>query len=57
MADEDPRYLREQAARCRQLAASSLDDKAARVLRDLALEYEERARLAAPEPRPEPPLG
>ena len=40
---DDPRYLREQAARCRRLAATCVDARSARTLADLATEYEQRA--------------
>ena len=57
MPNEDPRYLREQAAKCRQLASTVLDEKTARVLRDLAVEYDERSRALTQEPRPEAPAS
>jgi hypothetical protein len=56
MSKDEPRYLREQAERCRRLAAGCSDAIAARVLRDMAVEYDERARAVA-EPIPEPPAS
>ena len=45
MAD-DRAYLRSQAIRCRNLAGSSTDEKAARTLRLMAEEYDAGAKAA-----------
>ena len=50
-----PFDLRQQAKRCRELAAATLDPQAARTLRDMAAQYEEEARLAEEAERPEEP--
>ena len=40
---EDPSWLREQAKRCRFLAATTKDDQAANTLRLMARDYEHKA--------------
>jgi hypothetical protein len=50
MADTTPKFLREQAERCRRLAASTLDERVARTLRGMSDEYDQKAKeLAARE--------
>jgi hypothetical protein len=43
------KYLREQANRCRELAKRTTDDGVARVLRQMADEYDDKARAAGQE--------
>ena len=55
MEKDELRYLHEQAERCRLLAGTCNDLKAAKVLQDMAVEYEERAKaLGTPS---SPPAG
>jgi hypothetical protein len=56
MQTDEHRYLREQAERCRRLAATCADLKSARVLRDMAVEFEARAQALAAEPQNAPTL-
>ena len=48
-------YLRQQARRCRDLADATMDQPAARTLREMAAQYEEEARQAEAVERPEEP--
>ncbi|WP_167737652.1 hypothetical protein [Sphingomonas parva] len=49
MTIDDPAFLRRQADRCRRLAEGCDDVRTARVLRDMAAEYEARALAAEPD--------
>ena len=42
----DPRYFRQQAATCTRLADRTTDPETAKALRELAAEYERKARAA-----------
>lgn len=42
----DPRYLRKQAETCERLAVHTTDPATAKALRELAAEYEQKARAA-----------
>ncbi|TFI57473.1 hypothetical protein E2493_14790 [Sphingomonas parva] len=46
MHNDDPRYLRQKAEQCRRLARGCNDPTSARVLTDMAAEYDARARAA-----------
>ena len=48
-------HLRGQARRCRELAEATLDRTASRRLREMAEQYDEEARIAEEEERPEEP--
>ena len=50
---ETAAYLRAQATKCRGLSKSTLDERVAKTLRDMALEYDERAALLEAEQKPE----
>ncbi|HEY0326309.1 MAG TPA: hypothetical protein VGC46_10105 [Allosphingosinicella sp.] len=52
MRVEDPAWLREQARRCRWLAANSTDPDTVNTLRLLAREYERKAAAAPCSPKP-----
>jgi hypothetical protein len=43
---QDPAFLREQAARCRRLAASITDEKTAATLRKMAEDFDKQAAAA-----------
>jgi hypothetical protein len=58
---QDPAFLREQAARCRRLAASVTDDNVAATLRKMAEDFDKQDAQAAeqsngvPHPKMQPP--
>jgi hypothetical protein len=52
MSNDHPLYLREQACKCRRLAAACADAIAAEALGNLALDYDARALAADPVEQP-----
>ncbi len=52
MPEPEPEELLTKARRCRVLASSTLDERTAKTLREMALEYEQRAQLLAAKQKP-----
>jgi hypothetical protein len=50
MPTESVEYLRKQAAKCRNLASSTLDERVAKTLKAMADEYEQKASEADKSP-------
>lgn len=48
----DPQYLLNQARKCRNLAATTMDKRVAATLRGMAMEYDQKAQLILARQKP-----